>query len=189
MTDVTKILTKLESGDESAAEKLLPLVYAELRKLAAAKLANEKPGQTIQATELVHDAWIRLLGPDDGNIRWNGRGHFFGAAAKAMQRILVEHARRKKSLKVGGNYQRKDLSVALREAPKRTFDILELTDVLEKLESKHPRMAELVRLRFFAGLTHEESARALGISTSTADEDWSFAKAWLRVELEGWHAE
>ena len=95
MNDVTKILTDLESGDESAAEKLLPLVYAELRKLAAAKLSHEKPGQTIQATELVHDAWIRLLGPDDANIRWNGRGHFFGAAAKAMQRILVEHARRK----------------------------------------------------------------------------------------------
>ena len=184
MTDVTKILTELESGDESAAEKLLPLVYAELRKLAAAKLSHEKPGQTIQATELVHDAWIRLLGPDDANIRWNGRGHFFGAAAKAMQRILVDHARRKKSLKGGGNYQRMDLSVALREAPKRKFDILELTDVLEKLESKQPRMAELVRLRFFAGLTHAESARALGISTSTADEDWSFAKAWLKVELE-----
>ena len=184
MTDVTKILTDLESGDESAAEKLLPLVYAELRKLAAAKLSHENPGQTIQATELVHDAWIRLLGADAANIRWNGRGHFFGAAAKAMQRILVDNARRKKSLKAGGNHNRMDLSVALREAPQRKYDILEFADVLGKLEAKHPRMAELVRLRFFAGLTHVEAARALGIATSTADEDWAFAKAWLRVELE-----
>ncbi|MEO1528122.1 MAG: ECF-type sigma factor [Planctomycetota bacterium] len=184
MTNITKILIDVESGDYSAADKLLPLVYAELRVLAAAKLSYEKPGQTIQATDLVHEAWIRLIGADAANIRWNGRGHFFGAAAKAMQRILVEDARRKKSLKAGGNYQRMDLSVALRETPQRKFDVLELSDVLKKLEAKHPRMAELVRLRFFAGLTHAESARALGIATSTADEDWAFAKAWLRVELE-----
>lgn len=184
MSNITKILADVEAGDESAAEKLLPAVYSELRKLAAAKLAHEKPGQTIQATELVHDAWIRLLGKDASNIKWNGRGHFFGAAAKAMQRILVENARRKKSLKAGGEYQRVELSEAFREVGKQKVDVLELADALEKLESHRPRMAELVRLRFFAGLTHSESARALGIASSTADEDWVYAKAWLRVEMD-----
>lgn len=183
MGDTTRILNDLDAGDETAAEKLLPVVYSELRKLAATKLAHEKPGQTIQATELVHDAWLRLLGSDGADIKWNGRGHFFGAAARAMQRILVENARRKKSQKSGGDLQRVELSIAVREVSEQKIDVLELADALEKLGSNRPRMAELVRLRFFAGLTHAESARALGISTSTADEDWAYAKAWLQVEM------
>lgn len=184
MSHVTQILSAIENGDARATEELLPLVYDELRRLAAAKLAKEKPGQTIQATALVHEAWMRLLGSDSAEVRWNGRGHFFGAAAKAMQRILIENARHKKSLRAGGEYQRVDLTVAVDEVSRREIDVLELSDALEKLERQRPRMVELVRLRFFAGLTHAEAARALGISTSTADENWAYAKAWLQVEME-----
>ena len=184
MSNVTQILSAIEAGDTQAADELLPLVYDELRKLAAAKLSHEKPGQTIQATGLVHEAWMRLLG-SDAEIHWNGRRHFFGAAAKAMQRILVENARRKKSLKAGGDFQRVQLSQVVNEAQQSTrqVDLLELDEALKKLELTKPRKAELVRLRFFAGLTLAEAARALGVSLSTADNDWAHAKAWLRVEM------
>lgn len=168
--------------DDTAAEALLPVVYEELRQLASAKLANEKPGQTIQATALVHEAWIRLVG-SHVEIHWNGRGHFFAAAARAMQRILVENARRKKSLKAGGDFSRVELSRMAAETRSRPVDVLELDEVLQQLESEDPRKAELVRLRFFAGLTLAEAARALGISASTADNDWAYAKAWLRVAM------
>ncbi len=184
MSNVTRILSAIEDGDANAADDLLPLVYDELRKLAAAKLANEKPGLTIQATGLVHEAWMRLLG-SEAEIHWNGRGHFFGAAAKAMQRILVENARRKNSLKAGGDFQRVHLSQVIHEvhSPSHKVDVLEVDEALTKLEAIEPRKAELVRLRFFAGLTLAEAARALGISGSTADNDWAYARAWLRVEM------
>lgn len=182
MSDVTRILTAIEDGDPTAADELLPLVYQELRKLAAAKLANEKPGQTIQATILVHEAWLRLVG-SDVDIHWNGRGHFFGAAARAMQRILVENARRKKSLKAGGEYRRVSMSEAAPSVQSTSVDVLAMDEALQKLDEQDHRKAELVRLRFFAGLTLPEAARALGVSVSTADNDWAYAKAWLRLEL------
>ena len=182
MSNVTQLLTAIEHGDSKAADQLLPLVYEELRKLAADKLAREKPGQTIQATMLVHEAWLRLVG-SAVDIHWNGRGHFFGAAARAMQRILVENARRKKSLKGGGGLRRVELSQIAAEVRGRAVDVLDVDEALRKLETTDPRKAELVRLRFFAGLTLEEAARALGISVSTADNDWAYAKAWLRVEM------
>jgi RNA polymerase sigma factor (TIGR02999 family) len=182
MSDVTRILTAIENGDPTAADELLPLVYQELRKLAADKLAREKPGQTIQATVLVHEAWLRLVG-SEVEIRWQGRGHFFGAAARAMQRILVENARRKRSLKAGGDYQRVELSEVAAAVRGRSVDVLEIDEALQKLESQDPRKAELVRLRFFAGLTLAEAASALGISASTADNDWAYARAWLKVEM------
>lgn len=182
MSAVTKLLLSIEEGSPNASEQLLPLVYQELRKLAAAKLSHEKPGQTIQATVLVHEAWMRLVG-NDCDVQWKGRAHFFGAAARAMQRILVENARRKKSLKAGGDLQRVELSQIEAEAQGRNEDVLDVDEALGKLETTDPRKAELVRLRFFAGLTLEEAARALGISVSTADNDWAYAKAWLRVEM------
>ena len=182
MSDVTKILSAIERGDEHAAEKLLPLVYQELRKLAADKLAREKPGQTIQATVLVHEAWLRLVG-SDANVQWNGRGHFFGAAARAMQRILVENARRKKSLKAGGDHRRVELSQVAAEVRGGGVNVLDVDEALQKLDAIDPRKAELVRLRFFAGLTLAEAARALNISASTADNDWAYAKSWLKVEM------
>jgi RNA polymerase sigma factor (TIGR02999 family) len=182
MSNVTQILSAIEKGDEHAADKLLPLVYEELRKLAAAKLSGEKPGQTIQATVLVHEAWLRLIGTD-ADIHWNGRGHFFGAAAKAMQRILVENARRKKSLKAGGNLKRVELSQVANEIRGRKIDVLDVDEALRKLEAQDQRKAELVRLRFFAGLTLSQAAQSLGISVSTADNDWAYAKTWLRLEM------
>ena len=182
MSDVTRILSAIDFGDPHAADELLPLVYQELRKLAAAKLSREKPGQTIQATVLVHEAWLRLVG-SDVEIHWRGRGHFFGAAAKAMQRILVENARRKNRLKAGGEFQRVELSEVAASIRQRPVDVLEVDEALAKLERLDPRKAELVRLRFFAGLTLTEAARALGISDSTADNDWAYAKSWLRVEM------
>lgn len=182
MSDVTELLHRIESGDPSAAEDILPLVYDELRKLAAAKLANEKPGQTIQATVLVHEAWLRLVG-SDVDVHWNGRGHFFAAAAKAMQRILVEIARRKKRLKAGGEFQRVSMSEAAGSVAGPSVDILAVDEALRKLDQQDHRKAELVRLRFFAGLTVPEAARALGISASTADNDWAYAKTWLRLEM------
>lgn len=182
MSDVTRILAAIEDGDPAAAEELMPLVYQELRKLAADKLARERPGQTIQATVLVHEAWLRLVG-SGVEVRWKGRGHFFGAAARAMQRILVENARRKRSLKAGGDYKRVELSEVAAEVRGRCVDVLEIDEALRKLESQDPRKAELVRLRFFAGLTLAEAAVALGISASTADNDWAYARAWLKVEM------
>lgn len=182
MNDVTQLLARLDQDDPSVAEELLPLVYDELRKLAQVKLSNEKAGQTLQPTALVHEAWIRLIG-SDVEIHWNGRRHFFAAAARAIQRILVENARRKKSQKAGGEFQRVELSEVDAEARRSAIDVLELDDALQRLEALDRRKADLVRLRFFAGLTLAEAAKSLGISVSTADNDWVFAKTWLRVEL------
>lgn len=181
MSEVSKILESIKE-DSGAAEKLLPLLYDELRALAASKLAREKPGNSIQATSLVHQAWLRLVG-SDVDMHWNGRGHFFGAAARAMQRILVENARRKKSLKAGGEFDRVELSRVAAEVRGRSEDVLAVNEALSKLEAQDPRKAELVRLRFFAGLTLEEAARALDVSISTVKKDWAYSKAWLRVEM------
>lgn len=182
MNDVTRILSALEQGDPRAPEQLLPLVYDELRKLAAAKLAQEKPGQTLQATALVHEAYVRLV--DGARLpSWNGRGHFFAAAAEAMRRILVEQARRKKSTKGGGQRQRVEIDAEQLAAPNREIDLLALDDALRKLAGVDPRKADVVKLRFFAGLTIREAAAALEIAESTADADWAYAKAWLRLEL------
>lgn len=181
MHEITKLLTAIEKSP-SAAEELLPLVYQELKQLAAAKLAREKPGQTIQATALVHEAWLRVAGTKN-DAQWSGRAHFFGAAARAMQRILVENARRKRSLKGGGEFDRVTLSDVAAKSNKASVDVLAVDEALAKLASEHPRKAELVRLRFFAGLTLAEAAQTLKISLSTADNDWSYAKAWLRVEM------
>ena len=182
MTDVTQILSQIENGDPSAAEQLLPLVYDELRKLAAAKLANEKPGQTLQATALVHDAYIRLVDAEKAQ-HWNSRGHFFGAAAEAMRRVLVENARRKSGPEAGGGRHRLDISQVDPEADKPQLDLLSLNDALDRLALKDSRKAELVKLRFFAGLTNEQAAQTLGITARTAYADWRYAKAWLRVEM------
>ncbi len=182
MADVTQILEKIDSGDPAAAEQLLPLVYDELRRLAAAKLAHEKPGQTLQATALVHDAYIRLVDVEKAQ-HWNSRGHFFAAAAEAMRRILVENARRRSGPQAGGGLQRLDISHVDPEAEQSEVDLLALHEALDRLAVKDARKAELVKLRFFAGLTNEQAASALGITTRTAYTDWSYAKAWLRVEM------
>jgi RNA polymerase sigma factor (TIGR02999 family) len=182
MSDVTQILSRIEAGDPSAAEQLLPLVYDELRKLAAARLADEKPGQTLQATALVHDAYIRLVDAEKAQ-RWNSRGHFFSAAAEAMQRILVDNARRKRRPKHGGDRGRSDL-VDFPMTEERADQLLALEEALEKLSAESPAKANLVRLRYFAGLSHQEAASALGISRATADRYWAYAKAFLRCEME-----
>ena len=184
MNDVTRILSAIDQGDPRAAERLLPLVYDELRKLAAQKMAQENPGQTLQATALVHEAYLRLVDVDLAQ-RWNSRGHFFAAAAEAMRRILVEQARRRQSLKAGGGRQRIELCAVDPQIGAPLLDIAALNDALDKLAAKDPRKAELVKLRFFAGLSHREAADAVGISISTADDDWAYAKSWLRVELGG----
>jgi RNA polymerase sigma factor (TIGR02999 family) len=176
--DVTRILSAIEEGDPQAAEQLLPLVYDELRKLAAARLAHEKPGQTLQPTALVHEAYLRLVGPAEGQT-WNSRSHFFAAAAEAMRRILIENARRKRRLKRGGKCERLDLADLDIAVPAPCDDLVALDEALDKLAEKHPEMAELVKLRFFAGLTVSEAARVLRISTSTADRHWTYARAWL----------
>ena len=184
MTDVTQILSRIESGDPTAAEQLLPLVYEELKRLAAAKLCHEKPGQTLQATALVHEAYLRLLGPAGQHQQWNSRGHFFGAAAEAMRRILVDSARRKNGPEAGGGHCRVELSdVAMAQGS--DIDLIALSESLEKLQTKDPRAAELVKLRFFAGLTRHQAAEVLGISVATADNDWAYAKGWLKAELAG----
>lgn len=182
MTDVTQILSQIESGDPMAAEQLLPLVYEELRKLAAANLIREKPGQTLQATALVHEAYLRLLGSNDGQ-HWNSRGHFFGAAAEAMRRILVDQARHKRSDRSGGNFQRIELTAVEPAAPVNQVDLLALDEALDKLAARDPRAAEVVKLRFFAGLTVPEAATTLGVSVATAENDWAYAKSWLKLQL------
>jgi RNA polymerase sigma factor (TIGR02999 family) len=182
MSDVTQILDDIERGDPHAADRLLPLIYDELRKLAAQKLAAEPAGQTLQATALVHEAYIRLVDAERGQ-HWNSRGHLFAAAAEAMRRILVEQARHKRTAKAGGDFQRISLSAIEPLLPKQTVDLLELNEALDKLAAKDPRKAELVKLRFFAGLTIEQAADALGISTSTADADWAYSKSWLTVAM------
>jgi len=184
-TDVSRILDDAARGNARAAERLLPLVYDELRKLAARRLAHESPGQTLQATALVHEAYVRLVDVDGTRQHWDGRGHFFAAAAEAMRRILVDGARHKQSIKGGGGRDRVDLAgIELAAgAGAQPVDVLALDEALERLASEHPRKAELVKLRFFAGLTNDEAAEALGISGSTADNDWAYARCWLRVEL------
>ncbi len=182
MSDVTRILSQIESGDPSAAEELLPLVYEELRKLAAQKMAQEKPDQTLQATALVHEAYIRLVDVETAQ-HWNSRGHFFGAAAEAMRRILVENARRKQSHKSGGDRQRFSLEAADLATFAQSDRLLEIDDALDRLAVEAPDVAELVKLRVFAGLHVNEAAQALGISRTTAFRHWTYARAWLRAEL------
>jgi RNA polymerase sigma factor (TIGR02999 family) len=182
MSEATRLLDAASAGDARAAEELLPLVYEELRKLAASRLAEEKPGQTLQATALVHEAYLRLVGNEQP---WNGRGHFFAAAAEAMRRILVDAARRKQSLKLGGDRHRVALAEVEPAAGAPDLDLLALDEALDRFVRTDPRKAELVKLRFFAGLTIEQAAAALGISTSTADNDWAYARSWLRVALDG----
>lgn len=182
MTDVTQILSQIENGDPSAAEQLLPLVYDELRKLAAARLANEKPGQTLQATALVHDAYIRLVDVDKAQ-HWDSRGHFFAAAAVAIRHILVEEARRKKRLKRGGDQHRlrlEDLQLAIDVRPDQ---LLALDEAISELELEDPEKAKVVELRFFAGMKHEEVAMAMGVSAVTARRHWRYARAWLRQKM------
>ncbi len=184
MSDVTRILSQIEQGDPAAAEQLLPLVYDELRKLAAAKLAQEKPGQTLQATALVHEAYVRLV--DVNKVQhFSSRGHFFGAAAEAMRRILIGQARRKKSQKAGGQQHRVELSDVEAEIQGPQLDLLALDVALDQLAARDPRSAALVNLRFFAGLTVPEAAEALGVSVATAENDWAYAKCWLRLQLSG----
>ena len=182
MSDVTLILSQIEGGDFAATEKLLPLVYDELRRLAASKLAQEPSGKTLQPTALVHEAFVRLVDVQT-QPKWETRGHFFAAAAEAMRRILVESARRKKRLKRGGDRQRELLDEAALAAPVEDEQLLELDAALEKFQAANSRAAELVKLRYFAGLTNEQAAEALGISSATADRDWTYAKAWLLREM------
>src|SRR4051812_31845101 len=183
MNDVTRILSAIDRGEPEAAERLLPLVYDELRKLAAQRLAHEKPGQTLQATALVHEAYLRLVGADDPG--WDGRGHFFAAAAEAMRRILVDNARRKATARAGGGRARLDLADVEPAISDPRVDLLALDEALPAREARDRRKADLVRLRFFAGLTVEQAAEALGVSASTADNDWAYAKGWLRMAMRG----
>jgi RNA polymerase sigma factor (TIGR02999 family) len=182
MSEVTRILSAIEQGDPNAAEQLLPLVYEELRRLAAQKLAREQPGQTLQATALVHEAYLRLVDADR-TAHWNSRGHFFAAAAEAMRRILVEKARRRHRIKHGGKGKRIDLDDLDLAAPSSDVDLLALDEVLTKLAAKDRQRAQLVKLRFFAGLTMPEVSQVLGISLATAERWWTFARTWLYTEL------
>lgn len=183
MTAVTQILSAMEQGDPAAAEQLLPLVYAELRKLASAKLAQEKPGQTLEPTALVHEAYLRLVDVDQSQ-HWNSRGHFFGAAAEAMRRILVEKARQKLGPMRGGEWVRVPFDHDLEVAQQRPEEILKIHDALDELARESPIKAELVKLRFFAGLSHQQAAEVLGLSRATADRYWAYAKAFLYAALQ-----
>jgi RNA polymerase sigma factor (TIGR02999 family) len=184
MSEVTQILAAIEEGDAYAAEQLLPLVYDELRKLATQKMAQEKPGQTLQATALVHEAYVRLV--DTEKVQhWDSRGHFFAAAAEAMRRILVDQARRKRGPKAGGGHQRVELSDVDPGIPGPELDIIALNEALQKLSANDPRSGELVKLRFFGGLTTRKAAEVIGVSVSTAKADWTYAKSWLRAEMLG----
>jgi RNA polymerase sigma factor (TIGR02999 family) len=187
MDAITQVLNAIEAGDPLAAEQLLPLVYEELRRLAARRLAREKPGQTLQPTALVHEAYLRLLassGPESGEQHWDSRGHFFAAAAEAMRRILVENARRKRRLKRGGDLERCDLEEAELASPCPSDDLLALNEALDLLAQEDPGKAELVKLRFFAGLSEEEAARCLNISRATAARHWAYARAWLYSRIQ-----
>ena len=178
MNEVTRILSAIDQGDAHAAEQLLPLVYDELRKLAAQRLAQEKPGQTLQATALVHEAYLRLV--DVKKVQhWDSRGHFFAAAAEAMRRILVDSARRHRAQKRGGGYERIDLPELAERTNDERVDLVALDEALKELEEQHPQKAQVVKLRFFAGCTLEETAEMLGISRATAQRNWAYARAWL----------
>jgi len=183
MSDVTRILSQIESGDASAANQLLPLVYDELRKLAAQRLANEKPGQTLQATALVHEAYLRLVDAEQAQ-RWNSRGHFFGAAAEAMRRILIDRARAKQREKRSGKGHKVDLASIVVAADAPSDDLLAIDEAIERLAVEHPKCGTLVKLRFFAGMTQKEAAKALQLARRTADRQWAFARAWLHRELQ-----
>jgi RNA polymerase sigma factor (TIGR02999 family) len=189
MANVTRLLEAIQAGEPQAAEQLLPLVYDELRQLARAKLGQERPGHTLQATALVHEAYVRLVGGQESgvagqeSVNWDGRGHFFAAAAEAMRRILVESARRKRRLKRGGDLEREPLDEGAIAVPEIDGDLIELDAALEKLAAKDHRKAELVKLRYFAGLTIEQAADALDVSTTTAQRDWTYARAWLFREI------
>jgi RNA polymerase sigma factor (TIGR02999 family) len=184
MRGVTQILSAIEQGDPHAADELLPLVYQELRSLASRRLSHEAPGNTLPPTALVHEAYLRLVDQKDSDVRWDSRGHFFAAAAEAMRRILVESARRKSALKHGGGHHRVELaSVDVTTSPP-SLDILALDEALTKLAATEPAKAELVKLRFFAGLTMSEAAQAMQISVATAERYWTFARCWLYAELE-----
>ena len=182
MSELTRILSAIEQGDPHAAEQLLPLVYDELRKLAAQKLAHEQPGQTLQATALVHEAYLRLV-DEEKERHWDSRGHFFAAAAEAMRRILVDSARRRGAQKRGAGLERLDLPEPAETEKDEPIDLLALDEALKQLEALHPQKAQVVQLRFFAGCTLEETAQALGISRATAQRHWSVARAWLYGRL------
>jgi RNA polymerase sigma factor (TIGR02999 family) len=187
MSEVTRVLCAIEQGDPHAAEQLLPLVYDELRKLAAQRLAQEKPGQTLEATALVHEAYLRLVSNEpeaQAKVNWNGRGHFFAAAAEAMRRILVDQARRRNAVKRGGHATRKELSALHIAAPQTGQDILAIDEALEQLAASDPVAARLVTLRFFGGLSMQEAAEALGMSVRSAQDVWAYARSWLRRKMQ-----
>jgi RNA polymerase sigma factor (TIGR02999 family) len=183
MTDVTRILNLIEAGDPAAADDLLPLVYDELRKLAGERMRLEKPGHSLNATALVHEAYLRLVGNENGQ-NWDSKGHFFGSAAEAMRRILIDKARRDRRPKHGGDLQRVDFEESLVVGQTRADELLALDEAIEKLSAEAPEKASLVKLRYFAGLSHQEAAQALGISRTTADRYWSYAKAFIYLELQ-----
>lgn len=185
MSEITRILQSVTSGDSKAAGELLPLVYDELRKLAAARMAGESPNQTLQPTALVHEAWLRLAGNED--VRWDSRAHFFGAAAEAMRRILIDNARRKRAQRHGGSQQRMDLADMEIAAPEKDDELLAIAEALEQFAALDRQKAELVKLRYFAGLTIEEAAKVLGISLATAKRWWTYARAWLFQYIQGNH--
>lgn len=182
MSEVTRVLAAVERGEPHAAEQLLPLVYAELRNLAAVRMAAETPGHTLQATALVHEAYVRLVGGEYPQ-GWDGRGHFFAAAAEAMRRILIDRVRHKNTRKAGGGRRRVDLDDFDPALDEPDPELLLLDEALRELEQRHPRKAEVVKLRFFAGLTTAQAAIALGVSTSTAENDWAYARCWLRLRM------
>ena len=184
MSDITQIISAIEQGDAQAAAQLLPLIYEELRRLAAQRLAQEKPGQTLQATALVHEAYLRLLGSDGQARSWDGRGHFFAAAAEAMRRILIENARRKSTAKRGGDARRLNFDEVLYVGNEPADDLLALDEALQELAQHDAQAAQLVNLRYFAGLTHQQAAASLGITRRAADRLWTLARTWLHQRLE-----
>jgi RNA polymerase sigma factor (TIGR02999 family) len=181
VSDVTQILERVEQGDAKAADELLPLVYQELRRLAAHRMANEAAGHTLQPTALVHEAWLRLVGNEDQ--KWDGRGHFFAAAAEAMRRILIDRARRKRAVRHGGDQQRVELEDVYLASPAEDDQLLAVSEALDKLAIRHKDEAELVKLRYFVGMTNDEAAEVLGISPRTAKYYWTHARAWLVLEI------
>lgn len=183
MEQITKILDSLSPEDPSAAQRLLPLVYDELRSLAASKLNQERPDHTLQATALVHEAWLRITEGDADSSRWDSRGHFFGAAAEAMRRILIDHARSARAIKRGGQLAKIQLDTWNHPASNRPEKLLELDEALQRFEQLDPVKAELVKLRFFAGLTLKQAAAVLNVSTATAERYWAYARAWLHAEV------